>query len=87
MPATVRLQKTIDWEVPDLGIRIKAAREADERPVWKIAAEAGMSAQNWYRIEKEGQVLPLETLRKIETVLGRDFEIEVPENSDDPEAV
>ena len=75
---TVRLQKTLDWDVPNLGSRIKAARDADPRPVWKIAAEAEMSAQNWYRIEKEEQVLPYKTLLRIEAVLGVNFGVVVP---------
>ncbi|ABW32246.1 conserved hypothetical protein (plasmid) [Acaryochloris marina MBIC11017] len=38
-----------------------------------------MSATNWYRIESEKQLLPEETLRKIESVLGVDFGIKFDE--------
>ncbi|MBD2076317.1 helix-turn-helix transcriptional regulator [Phormidium sp. FACHB-592] len=66
----VRSQKIT---VPALGDKIKAARKADSRTLSAIAAAAGMSTQNWYRIEEERQTLPEETLRLIESVLGTDF--------------
>jgi transcriptional regulator with XRE-family HTH domain len=66
----LRVQKI---DVPNLGAKIKAARKADSRTLSTIAAAAGMSAQNWYRIEDERQTLPEDTLRLIEQVLGVDF--------------
>lgn len=69
--------KTTRIQVPGLGERIKEAREADARPLTEIAELAGMRSMNWYRIEKETQALPVETLRKIEAVLGVDFGVEL----------
>nr|WP_237741490.1 helix-turn-helix transcriptional regulator [Anabaena sp. PCC 7108] len=48
-------------------------RESDPRSLKAICEAAGISQMNWYRIEKEQQSLPEETLRKIEEVLGVDF--------------
>ena len=59
--------------VKGLGQKIKLAREADPRPLTTICKIMNMSSNNWYRIEKESQSLPLETLRKIENVLGVSF--------------
>jgi hypothetical protein len=36
-----------------------------------------MSPQNWSRIEKETQAVPIEVLRRIESALGKDFGVEV----------
>ncbi|WGV29129.1 helix-turn-helix domain-containing protein [Halotia branconii] len=63
-------------EIPGLGKRIKQARENDPRSLKEIAAAANMSPMNWYRIESEEQALPEPTLRKIEEVLGVDFEVQ-----------
>lgn len=71
-------------EVLGLGARIREARETyqektEPRPsVNAIAAQAGMSHTNWYKIEKElTVVLPLETLLQIEAVLGVEFGVEL----------
>ncbi|BAS55314.1 XRE family transcriptional regulator [Leptolyngbya boryana NIES-2135] len=72
--------KTVEIEVPELGKRIRAARKADGRAVTQIAAAAGMSVQNWYRIEDERQSLSVETLRLIEKVLNTDFGVEFSAN-------
>ena len=43
----------------------------------QLAASAGMTAANWYVIEAEEiKALPIETLRRIEEVLGVDFGVE-----------
>ena len=80
MAVMMKVRKDIDF--PGLGLRIKEAREKlqDDHPeklsVTKIAANAGMTSANWYKIEnEETKVLPLETLRQIEKVLGVDFGI------------
>lgn len=77
MTASVKVVKTIEVECPGLGDRIKEGRELAKRErgltITQVAAAAGMSVQNWYRIEKERQTLPLETLRLIEQVLGIDL--------------
>lgn len=42
-----------------------------------------MTRTNWYRIEAENQTLPVDTLRKIEQVLGVDFGVEFSEAPDE----
>jgi transcriptional regulator with XRE-family HTH domain len=74
----VKVVRTLELEVPDLGKRIREARKADGRSVTEIAAAAGMSVQNWYRIEDERQSLPEDTLRLIEKVLNIDFGVKFP---------
>jgi transcriptional regulator with XRE-family HTH domain len=69
----MKVTKTISIDVPKLGEKIKEAREADSRSLKAICKAVGMSQMNWYRIEEEKQSLPIETLRKIEKVLGVDF--------------
>ena len=63
--------------VTGLGQKIKTVRVADPRPLTTICKIMNMSSNNWYRIEKESQSLPLETLRKIENVLGVDFGVKL----------
>lgn len=78
MAVQMLVRKTVDRSFVGLGAKIKKAREADPRPLTFICAEAGMSAANWYRIESEEiKALPLETLRKIEQVLGADFGVAI----------
>lgn len=74
---SVRITKEIGVEVPGLGELIREARLDDRRSLKTICDEIGMSSQNWYRIEKEQQSLPIETLRKIEAVLGVDFGVKI----------
>ncbi len=69
----MKVTKTISIDVPGLGAKIKEVRETDSRSLKAICEAVGMSQMNWYRIEEEKQSLPLETLRKIEEVLGVDF--------------
>jgi transcriptional regulator with XRE-family HTH domain len=69
----MKVTKTISIDVPGLGAKIKEFRETDSRSLKAICEAVGMSQMNWYRIEEEKQSLPLETLRKIEEVLGVDF--------------
>lgn len=70
---TMKVIKTIEVEVPNLGKQIQEARTKDRRPLTQICASVGMSTQNWYRIESEKQDLPLETFKKIEEVLNVNF--------------
>jgi transcriptional regulator with XRE-family HTH domain len=72
----MRVTKTIYIDAPGLGARIKAARESDPRPLTAICRAIDLSTNNWYRIEKEQQTLPEETLRKIEKVLDVDFGVD-----------
>jgi transcriptional regulator with XRE-family HTH domain len=69
----MKVVRTIELDVPNLGERIKDARKSDSRSVTQIAGAAGMSVQNWYRIENERQTLPENVLRMIESVLGVDL--------------
>ena len=70
----MKITKKISMEVPGLGEKIKQARLADRRSLSSICKEVGMSAQNWYRIEKDlPTYLNIETLQKIEEVLGVDL--------------
>ena len=73
----MKVRKTIDVKVPNLGERIKNAREKDARSLSTICRLIPMSTMNWYRIEsEETKALPLETLRRIEEVLNTNFGVE-----------
>jgi transcriptional regulator with XRE-family HTH domain len=76
MVSFMKVIRTIAVDVPDLGAKIKAARQSDKRGVTSIASAAGMSVQNWYRIENERQSLSEEVLRLIERVLEIDFGVD-----------
>lgn len=70
----MKVRKVIEIEVPKLGDRIREAREADSRSLAEICRQVPMSTMNWYRIEaEETKALPIETLKRIEQVLGVDF--------------
>jgi len=71
MVAAMKVRRVIEVDVPGLGARIRAAREADERSLTQICAAVGMTTANWYKIEKEEtKFLPDKTLKNIERVLG-----------------
>lgn len=73
----MKVRKTIDIDAPGLGDRIKRAREADPRSLAEICRQIPMSPMNWYKLEKEEtKAIPLETLERIEDVLGVDFGVE-----------
>ena len=80
---SMKVTKTVSTDVPKLGAKIKQAREADLRSLKAICELVGMSQTNWYRIEEEKQTLPIETLRKIEEVLGIDFGVKLEGEGDD----
>jgi transcriptional regulator with XRE-family HTH domain len=70
----MKVRKVIEIEVVALGSRIRQAREADSRSLAEICRQIPMSTMNWYRIEsEETKALPIETLGRIEEVLGVDF--------------
>ena len=74
----MKVRKVIDVEVPGLGERIKEARETDRRSLAEICRQMPMSPMNWYKIEaEETKALPIETLRRIEEVLGVDFGVSI----------
>lgn len=73
----MKVIRTTIIEIPNLGEKIKAARENDNRSLTKICQLVGMTTSNWYRIEKEDtKALPEETLVKIQEVLKIDLGIE-----------
>ena len=76
---TVKVIRTLEIEVPDLGKKIKDARNKIKnekgKTITDLASASGMSAQNWYRIENERQTLPEETLRLMESALECSFGI------------
>ena len=76
--ARMKVKRTVEIDVQGLGERIKAAREADERSLEKICGEVGISRVYWYDIEAERirGSLPEDTLRRIENVLGKEFDVE-----------
>jgi transcriptional regulator with XRE-family HTH domain len=72
------MQVTLSVEVPHLGPRIRAAREASGKSPTTIAALAEMSVANLYRIESEDtKSIPRETLKRLSATLGIDFDAEV----------
>ncbi|BAY67020.1 MULTISPECIES: helix-turn-helix domain-containing protein [Nostocales] len=76
----MKVRRTIDVEIPSLGKRIRQAREADKRSLAEICRQIPMTTMNWYKIEaEETKALPIETLRRIEEVLGVNFSINFDE--------
>lgn len=73
MQTLMRVIRETIVDAPNLGQRIKQARETDPRSLKAICEAVGMSQMNWYRIEREEQDLPESTLRKIEQALGIDL--------------
>ncbi|MGK7956712.1 MAG: helix-turn-helix domain-containing protein [Crocosphaera sp.] len=81
MKMLMKVRKVIDQEIPNLGERIKEAREKDKRSLAKICREIPMTTMNWYKIEaEETKALPIETLRRIEEVLGVKFGVNFEED-------
>ncbi len=69
---------TLSVEIPNLGNRIKAIREKKQMSPTQLAALAGMSTANLYRIESETtKSVPRETLKAISTALETDLDREV----------
>jgi len=74
MSLLMKVRKVIDIEAPELGAKIKAAREADSRSLLSICKAIDLTPMYWYKIEaEEVKALPIETLKRIEEVLGVDF--------------
>lgn len=71
----MKITKTLELEIPDLGKKINKARKESRIPLTEICEQVGMSPMNWYRIEKEQQSLPIDTLRRIEKVLNVDLQV------------
>ena len=72
------MQVTLSVDVPQLGSRIKAAREKSGLSPTKVAALADMSVANLYRIEAEDtKSIPWDTLKRLGEALGENFDTEV----------
>ena len=72
------MQVTLSVDIPQLGKRIKTAREKSGQSPTKIAALADMSVANLYRIEAEDtKSIPWDTLKRLGEALGEDFDAEV----------
>ena len=56
--------------VDGLGQRIRDARLVSGRPVRALAKEVGISYGFWCDVEKERTAVRIETIRKMEQVLG-----------------
>ncbi len=69
------MQVTLTIEVEGLGQRIKKEREISGKTPTEIAAIAGMSTANLYRIESEdAKTIPRDTLRRLSEAIGVDFD-------------
>ena len=77
MTVKVRRIVKLEIDIPNLGKRIKEAREADSRSVTKLAKTVGISRNYWYQLEAEAVLggVAEDTIRKIEKVLDIDFDI------------
>ena len=76
MTTLMKVRRVTEIEIPNLGEKIKRAREQDPRSLVEICQIVGMTTSNWYRIEKEiTKFLPIETLQKIEEVLDINLEV------------
>jgi transcriptional regulator with XRE-family HTH domain len=70
------MRVTFSKEFPGLGKQIKEYRQASNKSLAELAAEAGISVPHWNRIENEKvQELPILTLRGIEKALSVDLEV------------
>ena len=79
----MKIRRIVKQEVdlPGFGERLKEARLKSDRPVTQLAAAAGISRNYWYQLEAEAVLggVALDTLRKIEEVLGVDFGVSFDE--------
>ena len=73
---SVLMRVSFSKEFPGLGKQIKEYRQASNKSLAELAAEAGISVPHWNRIENEKvQELPILTLRGIEKALGVDLSV------------
>jgi DNA-binding Xre family transcriptional regulator len=76
----MKVRKVLEVDALGLGQKIKQARKGDPRTLTELAAAAGMTTANWYVIEAEEiKALPVETLERIQQVLGVDFGVSFDE--------
>lgn len=64
-------------DFPNLGKKIKEARENDQRSLSEICRQSGISRSYWYQLENEDLRSPVteNMLRKVEAVLNIDLEV------------
>lgn len=69
-----RIKETV-LDIPDLGLKIKLARENDSRSLSQICRECQISRTYWYQLESEGLRSPAseKIIRKIESTLNVDL--------------
>lgn len=69
-----RVKETI-LDISDLGLKIKNARENDNRSLSQICRECNISRSYWYQLESEDLRAPAseEIIRKIEFALDIDL--------------
>jgi len=74
---TVQVKRVLETvrEFPDLGKKIKKARERDERSLSRICKECGISRAYWYQLEAEDLRSPAteSIIRRIEQILDVDL--------------
>ena len=71
---------TLSIDIPGLGSLIKKIRESKDIPPTLLAAKAGMSTANLYRIESEStKSIPRETLKALAEALEVDLDQKVKE--------
>jgi len=79
----MKIKITRDIEIPELGAKIKAARDADPRSVGALARLAGISRGYWYDLEAEKfrAAVPLATIQAVAGVLGLDLGLGVDDEN------
>ncbi|HEY9625792.1 MAG TPA: hypothetical protein V6C84_00685 [Coleofasciculaceae cyanobacterium] len=69
------MQVTLSVDIPGLGNQIKTAVDSSGKSPTAIAALAEMSVANLYRImSEETKSIPRDTLKRLSSVLGADFD-------------
>ena len=69
----MKVKQTIEivQDFPKLGEKIAKARKQDSRPLTVLCKSCKLSRGHWYKLEQEKiDLVTLETIRKIEKVLG-----------------
>ena len=84
---SVQVKRVIEviQDFPELGKRIRRAREQDKRSLSQICRECGVSRSYWYQLEGEDLRAPAteEIVRRIEQALGVDLGVSFKEDNDD----
>jgi transcriptional regulator with XRE-family HTH domain len=74
---SVQVKRVVETvlDFPDLGKRIRQARERDNRSLSQICRDAGVSRAYWYQLESEDLRAPAteDIIRKIEKALNIDL--------------